>query len=255
MAGRVVVVTGASRGIGRAVVGELLALGDDVVVVGVARDAAQLQEVQDEYGASKFQYLAGDVADVALHDSLKTFLTERYSRLDGLVANAGMLEPVAPLDQFLDAGSSWERHFSLNVFSVVSLVARLLPLLKQARGNIVAVSSGASVKPYAGWACYCASKAALNSYTRSIASEVPEVRAIAVAPGVVATQMQQHIRETLGPQGMPAAALKRFTDLHTDGLLLDPHVPGRTIARLALEGIPEQLNGEYIRHDDQQLHQ
>ena len=88
-----------------------------------------------------------------------------------------------------------------------------------------------------------------------IASEEPsdKVRTVCIAPGVVDTQMQKDIRETLGPQGMKPEALERFTQLYKTSSLLDPKVPATVLAQLALKGIPDALNGQYLRYNDDRL--
>lgn len=248
--GKIVLVTGASRGIGRAVVETLLELDPEVIVYGVARTEEPLRDIQEKYG-SRFNYVVTDVTDTERMRELVCDLVDIYGRINSVVANAGVLAPVSPIS--CSSTKEWERHFAVNFFSIVSLVTMCLPHLEATRGSIICVSSGASVKPYNGWSCYCASKAALNSYVRSLALEIPGIRTIAVAPGVVDTQMQTDIRLTLGPQGMAPEALKRFTDLKNNNQLLDPRVPGTVYAKLVLNGIPNELNGAYVRYNDERL--
>lgn len=252
---KVILVTGASRGIGYATVKECLSLSTDSVVYGVARSAEGLQRLEEEH-PGRFVGIVGDVCDPQLPSSLLQRISADHNQLDAIVANAGVLEPVHQLtDTAAYDPQQWKAHFDTNFFSIVTLVTTLLPLLQQSRGSVVLVSSGASVKAYNGWACYCAAKAALNSFARSIATDIPECRAIAVAPGVVNTQMQVEIRDVAGPRGMDPAALKRFTDLQLNNELLDPAVPGKVYATLATQGVPGDLNGQYLRYNDSQLNQ
>lgn len=252
--GKVIIVTGGSRGIGKAVIEDILGRAlDSVKVITVARTGDPLKELQDKYGSDKLEYVVGDITSEAVQEKvLQIAVSEGEQGISSLVANAGVLEPVDSIGNYKI--EDWKRHFDINFFSVVSLVSKCLPHMAPC-GNIIMVSSGASVKAYKGWSCYCASKAALNSFTLSVATEYQpsQVKAIAIAPGVVATQMQEDIRDKFGPTGMPADALKRFTDLYDKNQLLDASVPGHVYAEVALAGIPAELSGLYLRYNDERL--
>ncbi|CCF55453.1 hypothetical protein KAFR_0A00150 [Kazachstania africana CBS 2517] len=246
---KVIIVTGVSRGIGKAVVESIFSKDSNAVVYGIARTETSLQELKTQY--SNFHYVVGEVTDTAKTEALVKMATDSYGKIDSIIANAGVLNPVAKITEF--NYDDWKRHFDINFFSIVQLVSISLPALEKSRGNLIFVSSGASVKSYNGWSCYCAAKAALNSFAQSIAAEHSLVRSIAVAPGVVDTKMQEDIRDTFGPRGMSNDALKRFTDLKRNNQLLEPTVPAAVFAELALHAIPPQLNGKYVRYDDESL--
>lgn len=263
---KVIIVTGGSRGIGKAIIEYILTHSDrDTVVVSVARTEESLKLLQDKYGSDRFQYVVGNIVDECVQDEIIKISLKFEKNIYSLVANAGILAPVDSITKY--NSELWKDHFDVNFFSIVSLVSKCLPHMNYRHGNsdeddninrkgnnIIMVSSGASVKAYKGWSCYCASKAALNQFALSIATEMgPQVKSIAVAPGVVATQMQVDIRDKLGPQGMPSDALKRFVDLYNENQLLDPSVPGHVYGYLATEGIPEELNGCYVRYNDERL--
>lgn len=208
-------------------------------------------ELQTKYGRERFQFICGDLTTQETQDELIKHTVTQFKRLNSLVLNHGILSPVNNVTNF--KSSEWEQHYQVNLFSNVSLVSRCLPFLEISNGNIIAVSSGASVKPYYGWSAYCSSKAALNSFMASVALEIAEVNTIAIAPGVVDTQMQNDIRNIFGPQNMTTESLKRFKDLHDNNQLLPPEVPGQIYANLAVNGIPKSLNGQYIRYNDPRL--
>lgn len=142
---KVFLVTGVSRGIGSAIVEKLCALDTTKVVVGIARSKDKLDDLKAQYDG-KFDYVCGDVSDEATVSSAVEFIESQYKRLDGIIANAGVLEPIENVNNL--HASKWKRLFDINFFSVVSLVGYTLPLLKQSNGNIIFVSSGASTKAY-----------------------------------------------------------------------------------------------------------
>lgn len=142
---KVFIVTGTSRGIGAAVVESLCGIESTLVVVGIARSKEYLVTLREKFG-SKFDYVCGDVTDDEDLEKLVNLVTSKYSRLDGIVANAGVLDPVQDVNHL--NVSKWKELFNVNFFSIVSLTSKTLPLLKQSGGNLVFVSSGASTKSY-----------------------------------------------------------------------------------------------------------
>lgn len=247
---KVVVVTGVSRGIGRAIVDDLLKPENDAVVYGVAKSEEQLKELKKQY-QDRFYYVAGDITEDNVLEKLVNDAIEGYGHIDSVIANAGVLEPMQDVSKL--EVNSWKRLFDINFFSVISLTSKTVPYLSKVGGNLIFVSSGASVKPYYAWGAYGSSKAALNHFAMTIASESTQVRSIAVAPGVVDTQMQVDITEVLGPAAMIPEALQRFLDLRKNKELLAPSVPAAIYSKLALQGIPAELNGQYLRYNDERL--
>ncbi|KAH3900099.1 sepiapterin reductase family protein SCDLUD_003066 [Saccharomycodes ludwigii] len=254
----VIIVTGCSKGLGKAIVEKLLSLSssrhNDVLVIGLARSKEKLICLQEKFGSARFQYICGDITSVETITKLLKFLQEnKIHHIQGLICNAGVLQPVGNVNTINVA--EWKNLFDVNFFSIVDLVSKLLPFLKQApgpintAGNIIFVSSGASVKNYDGWGAYGSSKAALNHFCGTLAREEPLIRAVSVAPGVVDTDMQVEIRKNEN-KGMSQEALQRFIDLKKKGQLLSPEVPGVIYANLALKGIENEINGKYIRYND-----
>jgi NAD(P)-dependent dehydrogenase (short-subunit alcohol dehydrogenase family) len=176
-------VTGASRGLGRALTRSLVDRGWRIVVD--ARDRAALeQEWQDVAGVS---VVAGDVADAAHRGAL---VETAGPSIDLLVNNASALgpSPLPPLAGYpLD---ELDRVFAVNVVAPLALVQTTLPRLAPG-ARILNVSSDAAVEAYAGWSGYGASKAALDQLSAVLAAEHPELRVYAVDPGDMRTQMHQ----------------------------------------------------------------
>lgn len=248
----VIIVTGASRGIGQSISEILLNNSDSTIkIIAVARSLAPLQELQSQYGAEKVSVIAGDLSEQSTITEIVKTVSEKYNgELTGIIANAGVLDPV---ERIADADiTQWMKLFQINFFSIVSLVSCTLPFLRKTQGQVVLVSSGASTKGYYGWGAYGASKSALNQFAAQLAAEETDIKVIAVAPGVVDTQMQVDIRDKFGAN-MTAEALQRFIDLKNNNGLLKPEVPATIYANLAVRGVPKGLNGTYVRYNDERL--
>ncbi|KAI5969504.1 hypothetical protein CANMA_001572 [Candida margitis] len=243
------IVTGASRGIGKAIVDSILQT-PGAKVVAIARSQTTLQSLKDKYGKDSFDFVAGDVTDENTAQKAIDVALTQFGQIDSIVANAGVLDPVGAINN--TSIDDWKKLYDVNLFSIVQLIQLSLSELKRTKGNVVAVSSGAATKVYSGWYAYGSSKAALNHLIASLAAEEPSIQAISVAPGVVDTEMQQDIREKFG-SNMSKEGLQRFIDLHEKKQLVPPEEPGRVYANLALKGWPSELNGQFLRYNDEKL--
>ena len=198
--GRTVVVTGGASGIGRAVCERLLAEGSSVALVDRNEDA--VRAARDELASDR---LLGVVADVSTEDGTESYFAaavERFGRLDGLFANAGIAEPgptVAETD--LDA---FDRIMAVNAKGVFLAVRRHLRQLAEqgTTGAMVTTSSVLGIKGMAGSGSYCMSKAAVLGLTRTVAIEAgPSGHRInAVLPGPIATPMADRILDGLSDE-------------------------------------------------------
>lgn len=191
LAGRVIVVTGASRGIGYFSAIEAAKRGAHVIAI--ARTVGGLEDVDDEIQAAggTATLVPMDLADGDAIDRMGRAIFERWGKLDGLLANAGMLGAISPVSH-LDP-KEVKKVFDLNVISNFRLVRSLEPLLKQSdAGRVVFVSSSSaySCKPY--WGLYAATKAALNAMAKSYAGENANTKLNinVVNPGPTRTQMR-----------------------------------------------------------------
>lgn len=247
---KVILVTGVSRGIGRSIVEKILEERKDAVVYGIARSESPLKEMKQKYG-NRFFYVTGDITNTAVLKQLVNDAIQAHGRIDSVIANAGVLEPVQHVNDI--NVNEWKKLYDVNFFSIVSLVSIALPYLKKTHGSIIFVSSDASDTYFNCWGAYGSSKAALNHFAMTIANEEKEVKSIAIAPGIVDTQMQVEIRENVGPKSMSAEALKLFTGLKENDQLLDSSVPAAVYATMALKGIPNDLNGKYLSFDNASL--
>ncbi|MBB4196356.1 oxidoreductase [Rhodoblastus sphagnicola] len=192
LAGRVALVTGASRGIGRAVALELARRGAHVVAL--ARTQGGLEELDDEIRAAggEATLVPCDIKDFDALDRLGAALYARWGRLDIFVANAGILGPITPISHC--DPDKWEQIFAINVTANQRLLRSLDMLLRASdAGRVVALSSGVAQKVRAYWGPYAASKAALEAMVRAYAAEtenVSAIKAMLVNPGPLRTKMR-----------------------------------------------------------------
>jgi len=187
--GRVTLVTGASRGIGRAIAGALAAEG--AVVVLAARDAERLSAAVGEITAAggRADALTLDVSARASVDAAFARLLEAHGRIDCLVNNAGVTRDNLLLRMKDD---EWQQVLATNLGGAfLCTQAALRPMLKQRGGRIVNVASVVGLTGNAGQANYAASKAGLIGFTKSVAREVASrgITVNAVAPGFIETDM------------------------------------------------------------------
>ncbi len=192
LANRIAVVTGASRGIGRAAALALAEAGAHVIAV--ARTAGGLEELDDAIkakgGAATLVPL--DLKDSAGIDRLGAAIYERWGRLDMLFANAGILGTITPLAH-LDP-KVWDEAMAVNVTANWRLIRSLDPLLRLSdAGRALFVSSGAARSCRAYWGPYSVSKAALEALVRTYAEEVRKtpIRVAAIDPGRTRTAMRE----------------------------------------------------------------
>ncbi|MDX3659638.1 SDR family NAD(P)-dependent oxidoreductase [Streptomyces sp. ID05-26A] len=187
--GGVVAVTGAGSGIGRAVAEQLAAAGDTVIAIGRRPEPLASLAASPDTGTDRGTVvpLPMDVADPEAPQRLRDLVQHRFGRLDGLVNCAGLAR-FARLDT-ADLGDL-DRMLAVNLRAPAALIQALLPALTETRGSVVNVTSIGGVVAMPGRSLYGASKAAINSLTRSLARELaPDVRVNAVVPGPVDTPM------------------------------------------------------------------
>ncbi len=193
LAGRVAIVTGASRGIGAAVA-RRLARDGTAVVIGYARNAQAAQcvasAIKKEGGEAVT--IQADMGEPAQIESLAAQAVERFGRLDILVNNAAVSD-FGPLEA-MDA-AFYERMFSINVRGPLLAMRAASPHFGRQGGRIVNISSSITRSPTAQWGVYASSKAALEALTACVAQELGprNITVNAVAPGVTQTDMLQSV--------------------------------------------------------------
>ena len=209
--GGVALITGASRGIGRAIALELSTHGADVVLLG--RDQAALEATAaactNARAGANSEVIVTDVTDRAAVDAAVARALERFGRVDFAIANAGQSEDALLLRL---RSESIDRMLDVNLksaFFLCSAVAK--PMMKQRSGSIVLVSSIVGVMGNAGQAAYAASKAGLLGLCKSLAKELGSrnIRVNAVAPGLIETAMTHTMPAEARDFLMKQAALGR----------------------------------------------
>jgi 3-oxoacyl-[acyl-carrier protein] reductase len=209
--GKVALVTGASRGIGRAIAVDLAKHGADVVLVG--RDEAALREtaaaVASARQGAKHLSLTGDVSDQTAVESFVAQTMAEFGRVDFAIANAGasvdsLLLRLKPdlIDQMLSVNLK-------SAFYLCGAVAK--PMMKQRAGSIVLMSSIVGLMGNAGQAAYAAAKAGLLGLTKSLAKELGSrnIRVNAVAPGLIETAMTEKMPDQAREYLLAQTALGR----------------------------------------------
>jgi NAD(P)-dependent dehydrogenase (short-subunit alcohol dehydrogenase family) len=229
LAGRIALVTGASRGIGYATALALAKAGAHVVAV--ARTVGGLEELDDAIrglgGAATLVPL--DLKDYAGIDRLALALNERFKRLDVLVGNAGILGPLSPLGHVEDA--AWEEVMAVNVTANWRLIRAMDPLLQRSdTGRVVFLTSGVAALALAYWGPYAVSKAALEVLARTYAAETATtaVRVNLFAPGPIRTRMRAQAMPGEDPMTLetPDKVAEKIVELclpsmHESGKLYD----------------------------------
>ncbi len=188
LSGKIALVTGASRGIGRAIATKLAEQGALVVAVARGEHAVGTVTAIAERGG-RAEAVGVDVTDGPALERLPREVVERYGRLDILVSNAGITRDQLLLRMSRD---DWDAVIATNLTAMFTLAQAVLrPMLKQRGGRIIAVSSVVGQTGNAGQANYAASKAGLIGFTKTLAREVAsrKITVNAIAPGMIDTDM------------------------------------------------------------------
>lgn len=195
MEGKVVVITGASSGLGEAAAKHLSALGATVVLGARRRDRIEklAKELHDKGGEALA--IAMDVTQLDQVKGLVDTAVEQFGRVDVILNNAGVM-PLSPMDRL--NVEEWDTMIDVNIKGVLNGIAAVLPYMKEQKsGQIINTSSVAGHKLFNGSAVYSATKFAVRALTEGLRMEVKPygIRTTIVCPGAVKTELLEHITE------------------------------------------------------------
>jgi len=248
MEAKVIVITGASRGIGLAVAKWLLSFSGTVNVVAAGRSKEALEALKEMHDG-RLQTAYGDLEDDTEGRRLVEYTVKTFKRIDGIVLNHGTLHPGKTIADC--TVEEWRSAFTVNFFSMVVILNEAIPHLRRTCGSVVFTSSGAARSAHQAWGPYGASKSAVNHLVMTLGTEEPLISCIAVEPGVVDTEMQRQLREVYA-SALDEKDVEFFKMLHEKGRLIEPAEPARIIGLLVLR-CPEILRGQCVKWDDEEL--
>lgn len=195
---KIILLTGASSGIGEATARRLVKEGHQLIVG--ARRLARLEALREELG--NIDCLQIDVTRAEDLQKMAQFALSRYGRIDVLINNAGVM-PLSPMAAL--KVDEWRQTIEVNVHGVLNGIAAVLPIMqKQAAGQIVSVASIGAHAVYPQSAVYCASKFAVRAICDGLRQESDNLRVTVVSPGVVESELAEHITDESAKEAMVA---------------------------------------------------
>jgi NAD(P)-dependent dehydrogenase (short-subunit alcohol dehydrogenase family) len=212
LAGRVALITGASRGIGKAVA--LRFAAERAHLVLVARSKGALEEVDDAVGSlgGQASLVPGDLADDGLIERIGAAVHERWGRLDILIGNAGALGTFSPLGHLTP--ETWRRVLDVNLNANWRLIRVFDPLLRAAAAGRAVFVTSSLARGRAFWGAYAASKGGLEAMVRSYAEEIARtsVRVALIDPGPTRTRMRARAKPGEDPMTLKSPHDDRILD-------------------------------------------
>jgi len=188
--GKIALITGASEGIGLAIAQRFIIEGAEHVFI-TGRRQEMLDEAVKTIGSENVTAVQGDVSNMADLDNLYNVIQKNKTRLDIIVANAG-ISPIAPLESITE--QQFDDTFNINVKGVLFTVQKALPLLVDG-GSIILIGSVSSIKGHPGASVYSASKAAVRSFARCWTADLKQrnIRVNTLSPGSIETNMFKQV--------------------------------------------------------------
>ncbi len=247
--GKTAVITGAGRGLGRAIALEMARESAGVCLI--SRTGEQLQQVADEVRGLGGRALAIE-ADVSQWDQISAAIdraVEHFASINILVNNAAV---IGPADFVMEATpDAWQQTIDINLNGGYHCCRLIVPIMKENNGGkIVNIVSGLGRMPYPRFAAYAASKSGLIQLTRSLAEELRQanIQVYGVDPGVMDTPMQAEIRN-LDPEMIGPALHRRFVALKEEKQLRDPRKVARMVTVLT-GSETDHLSGQIIHSSE-----
>lgn len=239
---KVVIITGASSGLGEATAKRLAASGAKLMLAARREDRLKELVAAIAQSGGTATYRVTDVADRAQVETLAKETLSTYGRIDVLINNAGLM-PLSPLDQV--KVEEWDQMIDVNIKGVLYGIAAVLPIMRQQKsGHVINLSSVAGHKVFPGSAVYCATKYAVRAISEGLRLESNgEIRSTNISPGAVATELTSTITDKDTAAGM--------TQLYA--IAIDADAIARAIAYTIEQPSDVDVNEIIIRPTRQEL--
>ncbi|OLO36399.1 hypothetical protein BTR23_15105 [Alkalihalophilus pseudofirmus] len=241
------IITGTSTGLGKAIAQQLMQKGNILYCLSRSKNTELIEEAQ-KVGVSLYYYEIdlGNVEEVTEHimQVFEQIQTEEVSEIT-LINNAGVINPIKPIERCEDDAIIHNVH--VNLVAPIILTKAFIHATSEIKGKktIVNISSGAGKNPVPSWSIYCASKAGIDLFTKTIAKEQESVefpvKMISFAPGVVDTNMQINIRSASAED---FSMVEKFVGYKETGQLRSAETVAKVIEQLLLD--EEVENGEVL---------
>ena len=230
LSGKVAILTGAGRGIGRVIAEEFAREGSNLALISRTRaDLEETLELVRNWSKESFCKVC-DISDPGSVQQLVRLVTDRFGRVDILVNNAGVQSPIG---SFAGAAlEAWKRTFEVNLFGTVNMTHAVLPCMMQQRsGKIINLSGGGATSARPNFSAYGVSKTAIVRFTETVAEELRQfhIDVNAVAPGVVRTRMLEEVLQAGSDAGDELAVAQKCIEAGGE----DPRIAAALIAFLA----------------------
>lgn len=186
---KIVLITGGGSGIGKVTAANFARARAKVIIIG--RNAKRLRQVAGEIGAT---FVSSDVTDSSKAQKLVKRVVKKHKRIDILVNCAGIYGPIGEFHT--NALLKWREAININLLGTVNMCHAVLPfMIRQKAGNIINLSGGGAVQPFANFSAYATSKAAVVRFTENLAKEYEKynIQINAIAPGAINTRFLQQV--------------------------------------------------------------
>jgi 3-oxoacyl-[acyl-carrier protein] reductase len=245
LAGRTAIVTGASRGLGRAIAAGFVEAGADVLMTG--RDADALQAAAGEVrarGDRRVLTLAGDASQPEVAEAAVALAEAELGGITALVNNAGVYGPIGPVEE--NDWAEWTQALTINLLGTVAFCRAAVPgMRRRGYGKIVNLSGGGATAPLPRFSAYAASKAAVVRFTETLAEELKDARVDvnAIAPGALNTRLLDEVLAA-GPERAGRAFFDRSLKQRDDGGV--PLAKGAALAVFLASAASDGISGRLL---------
>jgi NAD(P)-dependent dehydrogenase (short-subunit alcohol dehydrogenase family) len=244
-----IIITGASQGIGAAAA--VIAAEKNARLVLSARNMDVLEKLTGritQRGGSACM-VAGDISDPTVCQVIVRQAVQAFGRIDAVINSAGIIGPLSLVADM--PPEEWKRTLEVDLLGPAWLCREAIPFLRQTKGRVVNMSSGAAVNPIPIASAYCSAKAALLQFTKVLSLEEPTLTVLSFYPGEVDTSMQAEIR-TKGRVEPFERIHDFFIEQYEQGRLLTPEQSALAAVTLALAA-PHEWTGAFIQYEEERM--